>query len=56
MKLLPIETFVGVVQKKYSTIKDAILNLDMTVVTVFEAPAALVHGFYCAVSRVEFYL
>ena len=46
----------GVVETNYSTIKDVILNLDLTVVTALEAPAALVQGFYCAASRVEFYL
>ena len=42
--------------KNYSTIKDVILNLELTAVTALEVPAALVHGFYCAASRVEFYL
>jgi hypothetical protein len=56
LKLFPIETFVGVVEKNYLTIKDVVLNLDLTVVTALETPAALVHGFYCAASRVEFYL
>jgi hypothetical protein len=44
LKLLPIEIFVGVVEKNYSTIKDVVLNLNLTVVTALEAAAALVHG------------
>lgn len=35
----------GVVEKNYSTVKDVILNLHLTVVTALEALAALVRGF-----------